>query len=373
MSNDEYIFFDNFNSKFQILNKNNFVNNDMKDQFCNLLPELFNYEEEGEKLNFRLLFIENLDNIKKTLPNYIFQKIISSKEETLNDKKQKTEFTLFAWLKSFFERKEEKIINNIKSFNLRKNVKSIAPFSLNGWDIYISINKEIYEMGIYKDLGTIDSLDLVDILSGYNFIEIEKIDKHKLALTNDSEKFILSISTSPEDSCIDRKKNINNLVSLFSKEIRNEYKKNFSKGIANSLFHNMEKVHGTIIVIQDKNKDLNEFIKKGILFETPIDLFEEYLNYNNNCSSNDNIAERYYSKIGILSVILNIDGITLISNDGKILGYNIFIDNKNVDTSNVIGGARKRAAYSIENSNIDGLIGLYFQSHDGDNYFKELN
>jgi DNA integrity scanning protein DisA with diadenylate cyclase activity len=135
----------------------------------------------------------------------------------------------------------------------------------------------------------------------------------------------------------------------------------------------MNKIHGTIIVIQDKDRNLNDFITKGILFNKPINLFDEYLNYYNNCSSNDNIAERYYSNIGILSIILNIDGITLLSNDGQILGYNIFVDNKNVDTTNVSGGARKRAAYSIENSNIEGLVGIYFQSHDGDNYFKELN
>ncbi|MBU0925436.1 hypothetical protein KKG81_11150 [bacterium] len=312
--------------------------------------------------------------MKRLLPSYIFQKITSTIDKPMNKEKIKRKDKIINFFKK--TKDNELKVNSLSSakiLNLKKNIKSIAPFSLNGWNIYISIYDKYYEVGIYKDLGTIGSLDLVEILFEQKFIEIEKIDKHKLLIRNSKNKFILNISASHEDICIDRKKNISELVNKFVFKIENEHKNNFSKSIANSLFHNMNKIHGTIIVIQDKDRNLNDFITKGILFNKPINLFDEYLNYYNNCSSNDNIAERYYSNIGILSIILNIDGITLLSNDGQILGYNIFVDNKNVDTTNVSGGARKRAAYSIENSNIEGLVGIYFQSHDGDNYFKELN
>lgn len=125
--------------------------------------------------------------------------------------------------------------------------------------------------------------------------------------------------------------------------------------------------------IQDKDMPIDSFLQKGILFDKPINIFEEYLNFVSNCSFIENIAERYYSFVGILGVIINIDGLTLVNTNGEILGYNIFIDNKDVDTSTVTGGARKRAAYSLEHSKIKGLAGIYFQSHDGDNYFKELS
>lgn len=103
-----------------------------------------------------------------------------------------------------------------------------------------------------------------------------------------------------------------------------------------------------------------------------MNLFNEYLNYIKSCSKEENSSEIYYSYLGFFSMLLKIDGITLINDNGELLGYNIFIDNDVVDTSVVAGGARKRAAHSIENSKINGLLCLYFQSHDGDNYFKEL-
>jgi len=71
---------------------------------------------------------------------------------------------------------------------------------------------------------------------------------------------------------------------------------------------------------------------------------------------------------------LDIDGVTIINTKAEIIAYNIFIDNDktSVDTSVVNGGARKRASHSIEKSKIDGVKGLYFQSHDGDSSFKEI-
>lgn len=336
----ENTYFNDFNEKFDILNTDKLLSDSIKKQFFELLPNLFNYEEEGEKLNFKILFIRNLEKEKKSLPSYIFQKITTVNEDAVN---------------------------------IRKNIKSIAPFSLNGWDIYVSINdNKTCHFGIYKDLSSVDSLDISTILSNDCFIEIEKIDKYKLSFRNSSMNYILNLSVIKDIINVDRKTNVSNLIQSFTNQIESEKKNSFIKNISNSFFHNLDKIHGTIIIVQDKNTEIDKSIKKGILFDTPINLFDEYSNFTANCATTENISERYYSFLGILSLILNIDGITLINNNGEILGYNIFIDNTKVDTTGVVGGARKRAAYSIEKSNINGLIGIYFQSHDGDNYFKEL-
>lgn len=331
--------FYSFEKLFKNLNVNSFLKTKLKKQFFEIIPNLFNYEEEGEKLSFNLVFIKDIEQQKRLLPNYLFQKISSS---------------------------------DTKGLNLQKSIKSIAPFSLNGWDIFVSISEDIYEFGIYKNLGGVDSLELDTVLSSDDFIQIEKVDKSQLVFKNGSHNFILHISVLKQTLDRNRKEEIKSLVNHFTNKLEHEHKSKFIQNISNSLFHNMNKIHGTIIIVQDGDSNVDDFISKGIIFDEPIDIFDEYLNYISNCSVNENIAERYYSFIGLLSLVLNIDGITLIDNKGKLLGYNIFIDNKTVDTSKVAGGARKRAAYSIEHSQISGLLGIYFQSHDGDNYFKEL-
>ncbi|MCQ2564928.1 MAG: hypothetical protein MJ152_03645, partial [Clostridia bacterium] len=38
----------------------------------------------------------------------------------------------------------------------------------------------------------------------------------------------------------------------------------------------------------------------------------------------------------------------------------------------IVGGARKRAAYYILSSKKKGIVGVYFQSHEGEIFFQQL-
>ena len=52
---NEIITFNNFQEKFKDLDKNNICTNKLQEQLFEFIPTLFNYEEEGEKLNFNIL------------------------------------------------------------------------------------------------------------------------------------------------------------------------------------------------------------------------------------------------------------------------------------------------------------------------------
>ena len=58
-------------------------------------------------------------------------------------------------------------------------------------------------------------------------------------------------------------------------------------------------------------------------------------------------------------------------NAGRIRAYNVFITSNNKLT-NVVGGARKRAAYTIINSKVKKIVGVYFQSQDGETFYEEV-
>ncbi len=338
--------FGTFKECFEKLDIGNILNEYLREQFYAFLPKFFNYEEEGEKLNFDILFIKDIEKNRKLLPSFIFQEIVKQ---------------------------------NIEKFNFKKFIKSIAPFSRNGWNLFISRNDSYITIGVYKNLNGNTAIDISSIMTSKDFFQLERVDNSKLLFFNSDNKFILHISVIEEEYEFNRKDNIRKLVEFFTKDITNEYKDKFIDNISNILSLNFDKIHGTVICIQDKGIPIDSFLQKGIIFDKPINIFEEYLNFvsifslNENNENIENIAERYYSFVGILAVVLNIDGITLINTNGEILGYNIFIDNKDIDTSTVTGGARRRAAYSLEFSKVKGLAGIYFQSHDGDNYLKELS
>ena len=70
--------------------------------------------------------------------------------------------------------------------------------------------------------------------------------------------------------------------------------------------------------------------------------------------------------------MLNFDGITIIDNQGRLRAFNVFVEPNSKKVGYIVGGARKRAAYYILSSKKKDIIGVYFQSHEGEVFFQEL-
>ncbi len=341
MPNQKITNFENFTNNFDTLDSNSIVSEDLKEQLLDIIPKFFNYEEEGSKLSFDVLVFKDIEVIRKKLSTYLFQEVVT--------------------------------IDNSK-LNLKKQIKSLAPFSVNGWSVFISQEGENFVVGIYKDFTSIGSLDISEILKG-SYILIKKIDNEILEFSNGLEHLYLHLSIVKKDISYNRVEQINSLVKKITDGIsEDENKAQFQKNLHNLFAYSLEKSHGCIIVVQEADKDIDEFFKNGIFFEKPIDLYDEYLNYLKDCSPSNDKVQRHYSITGILSVAINIDGIVMIDSKARLLAYNVFIDNDktSVDTSVVSGGARKRATHSIIHTKPKGVLGVYFQSHDGESEFKEL-
>ena len=69
------------------------------------------------------------------------------------------------------------------------------------------------------------------------------------------------------------------------------------------------------------------------------------------------------SYAGLLQSMLNFDGITLFSSDGKIIGYHYIVNNDKVAEENIEGGARTRAFSAL--CGLEGLIACFMKSQDG--------
>jgi len=334
--------FNGFQEHFEELQCKNACNGKLQEQFFDFIPSLFNYEEEGEKLTFEILFIENFKTTRKKIPTFLFKKLISV---------------------------------DVGNLNIRKHIKSIAPFSRNNWGIFISVESgDTYSIGIYKDFSGVEGSSLPQILKN-EYIRVEKVDKDILFFENFKHSFYLHLSVTARDISRTRKEDVLDLVDATTECIdKTSNLEAFKKSLSDFLFQAFEKIHGTIIVVVHHEDELDQFFKHGILLEEPINLFTEFENQELNDQESDLTKKSYYSFMGFLSVAIDIDGLTILNNKAEVIGYNVFIDNdkSKVDTSGVSGGARKRAAYSIEKSNISGVTGMYFQSHDGGGYFQEL-
>lgn len=341
MLNQNITNFENFIANFDTLNTKEIVCEDLKALLLEIIPKFFNYEEEGAKLSFDVLILKDIEMMKKRLSTYLFQDVVSVEKDNLN---------------------------------LKKQIKSLAPFSTNGWNVFVSKEDESFVFGIYKDFTPIGALDISEVLKE-NYILIKKIDNEVLEFANGLSQLYLHLSIVKKSLSFNRAEQIKKLTqNIISSLNEDENKAQFQKNLHNLFAYALEKSHGCIVAVQEVGNDVDEFFKNGIFFQKPIELYDEYLNYIKDCSPDNDKVQRHYSITGILSVAINIDGIVLIDSKARLLAYNVFIDNDKsaVDTSVVSGGARKRAAHSIIHTKPQGLIGVYFQSHDGESEFKEL-
>ena len=156
------------------------------------------------------------------------------------------------------------------------------------------------------------------------------------------------------DACVSKLKTTKRKLE----DIKQMLKNIFSKALTN--------LHGTLCMVIDKDyKDKSGFLSDGTWLKEPIEFAKMFIKGN----SFDESVLRSYADV--LTTMLDFDGITVIDNAGRIRAYNIFIESSASASRKVVGGARRRAAYTILENKSKKIIGIYFQSQDGDNFYKE--
>ena len=136
--------------------------------------------------------------------------------------------------------------------------------------------------------------------------------------------------------------------------------------ITNIFQRVLRDLHGTICIVVDKEyKDKNGFLSDGTWLKEPIEFGKMFLR---SSKFDENVLRSYAD---VLTTMLDFDGITVIDNAGRIRAYNVFIEANQDKDIKIVGGARRRAAYSILQNKSKKIIGVYFQSQDGDNFYKE--
>ena len=70
--------------------------------------------------------------------------------------------------------------------------------------------------------------------------------------------------------------------------------------------------------------------------------------------------------------MLNVDGITIVDNKGRIRAFNVFVNPNTHENEELSGGARKRAANYLKNTKNSNYIGVYFQSQDGMSNYERV-
>lgn len=343
---NETIFFDNAKESVTKFFEQEFENFPplLMSHFLNRFNDMLDYAEEDLKIKPKIIFTDNIDAIVKSVPKTMALTIFEDSEATM--------------------------------FNSR--LKSILALSRQDWCLFIDLKEDKISYGLVMSFRSIKDKNFLQVLEEATF------SKERLAKTNciiarplNSYSMLLhSISgeTLTVNFSLDKSKN-----NVFTKEIRELVDATFGKlrttqrklqdmkNMYLNIFTNvLNDVHGALCVIVDKDYVDNGLFEDGIWLKEPINftkLFTQSKSYS---------EEKLQAHADLFINMLNFDGITIIDNLGRLRAYNVFVEPNSKKVGYIVGGARKRAAYHILSTKRKGIVGVYFQSHEGEVFFQAL-
>jgi hypothetical protein len=263
---------------------------------------------------------------------------------------------------------------NENLFGLR--IRALVPFCKFDWCIYIEMLEDEVNYGIIQNIGSIkdktleemifDDQDMREKISG-KVSAIYVYANTRWTVTMKSLKGN-TLNTNFALDVMGHSDMDNEVAALvdagFSKLKTTAKKLGDLKNLVHNVFKNvLRDIGGTICVVVDQDFVRDEFLQDGIWLNEPISLsklFQQTTNYN---------EQNLMAIANVFLTMLNKDGITIINNVGQILAFNVFVETNVAQVGNIIGGARKRAAYTIINSKRKDIVGVYFQSYDGEIFF----
>ena len=318
----------------------------LKTRFIDFFYKIGSYEEEGIKLRPTIILTNNISEVVKSVP-------------------QSYKLTIF---------KDE----DDSFFNAR--MKSLMAFSKHDWCLFVNIEDEQYVYGICKTLNSIKEKNFTQIALTSDILKVkqendnlrlvilESFSSNLVSLKSLQEKRLninLSLTTAKQEAFEDVIKEFVN--ASFSKLRTTQKKLKEIKTLYENIFENVFKnIHGAICVVVDKDYEDKGFLADGIWLDEPIEFSKLFL-------QSKSFNESKLLAISELFIdMLNYDGITVVDNAGRVRAYNVFVETNSNRVRAIVGGARKRAAYTIINSRRKRIIGTYFQSQDGEVFFERV-
>ena len=341
---EEMIFFDNAKESVTKFFEKEFENFPalLMSHFLNKFNDIMNYTEEGVMIQPKIVFTDNIEAVVRSIPKSHNLVLFEDNEATM--------------------------------FNSR--LKQILAIAKNDWCLFIDIKEKI-RYGLIMSFTSIKDKSLLRSLEENTTLKDRSVKIHCVIARPLNFYSMKLHSISGNDLIVNfsldkSKSNIfNNEIrefvdATFSKLRTTQRKLQDMKNMYLNIFSTvMSSVNGSICVIVDKDYKDNGLFEDGIWLKEPIcfsKLFTLSKSYN---------EEKLRAYAELFMNMLNFDGITIIDNQGRLRAYNVFVEPNAKKVGYIVGGARKRAAYYILSTKKKDIVGVYFQSHEGEVFFQE--
>ncbi len=249
-------------------------------------------------------------------------------------------------------------------------LKACAPLAIGGWVIYIEVDQysspSWLEFGILNGVKDDLSAPLVEQifsseevrLRNLRVIALRNIGQKNVRLNGlHKEELILSFSTNSTNNI--PYNDVSVLTDSVVKNLKGKKKKEVKSFLHNSIYKAINKGHGTLMAVGNSKLKLDseEFI--GYELDHAIDLGALVV------KALEGKKPEQFSRLQqfsfMLEAAINNDGITIFSEDGKLLGFHYIIHKSKYQRTS--GGARSQAFEAMQESGMFSCC--FYKSQDG--------
>ncbi len=247
---------------------------------------------------------------------------------------------------------------------IKQAIKKCAPLATGPWCIYIYDIGQDIEFGVFRGSSNITAVPIDDVLlaeaEGLAVVKVFQVADECVEVKCNNQRSHYIFLNHVKDSSPPPLQHLKNLVSAICHQVSEDDRESIESFLNNVLFEGLRESHGCLMAVTNKN-DAPAILKEdGVFLEEPID----FVRLVDDANKDPALFEFLISKVELLKGMLNSDGIILFDWKGRLLGYNCFI--KINQKAKVIGGARKRAFFSLkDNVGKKGVYAAFMQSQDG--------
>lgn len=311
----------------------------LKEGILELINLISDYHEEGQKLFPEVLIVTNWEYFKS----------ISNREIII---------------KSCTLKLEE--FSNI--------LKLCAPLAVGNWNIVIEVKERQLTYGLIdaEIIETSPSLyeqtvgKLGVIQEDFSLAYIKNIGSKTVELIGQYKRLIVSLNLLEIN--FESNDDVRKICDDICSKCNDDVKEPISTFINKTIYEAIRIGHGNLVAVIEDDATIIQEIKSSfkdcIYLEKPID-FPEYIKRCESEKSND-ASVNLISFSKILISMLNHDGVTIMSDNAKLIGYHMFIP-KIEGEEDLNGGARTRAFQSMINSK--KFKSCLYKSQDGKSKF----
>jgi hypothetical protein len=245
---------------------------------------------------------------------------------------------------------------------IKKAVKRTAPLVRGCWKMFIAPNSREIEYGLFRDSGHPLNvpLDITFQTGGSGdskFIRITKLARDTVRVVSQIGKSLIIHFTNSKEITEEGNKHIAHLCETICSGLEGKLGQSCKTYLESLLSTAVRESHGSLIAVVSKPKvpaflsdctNLNPILSFSAAVESVL--------------HNSDTIPQLHALESLLYGMFRCDGIVIFDTKANLLAYNAFIK---VKSSDVVGGARRRAFQALSDKVNKGLQAVFIQSQDG--------